>query len=438
VTGIGPQLAVVVLATLGILGTIRGIGLAGGRLGWHPELQRKGVHVATGLFGIALPFLVTDRWPVLLLIGAGIVVMALMRIPAIAQGFGKALHGVRRRSYGEILLALAVGFVFLRSRNDLILYTLPLAVITLSDTAAALAGTAYGKRSFLIERGTKSAEGVAMFFLVTWIVAMSMLLLFTDVPRANVFLLGVTVAAFGAMVEMDSWRGLDNLFVPVAIHFYLQGYLRAPPEVVLGISALFVGTVLALALWSPRLRHLTPHAARAYCVALFLLIGVSGPVAAILPVAAVIAHLAARRARPCSSPYPDLDLLATLAGAALIWLAIGESVGPSAVDFFAMSFLGAIALYGAIVALDRGPTARVVGLCVLAAALLATYAVLQRIAPARAGWHPDLVPLAAVTLILCLAAHALFPRWFDRWRAPRVAIVASLVPLPAYLWMTLS
>lgn len=437
-TGILPQLAVVLAATLGILGLIKGIGFAGKRRGWHPEIQRKGIHVATGLFAIALPFLVTDRWPVVALITLGIVVMAAMRIPALASGFGSALHGVARKSYGEILLALAVGFVFLRSRGDLILYALPLAVITLSDTAAALAGTAYGKRVFRIERGTKSAEGVAMFFLVTWIVAMSMLLLFTDVPRPNVFLMGVTVALFGALVEMDSWRGLDNLFVPVAIHFYLQGYLRAPPEVVLGISALFVGAVLALAAWTPRLRHFSPHAARAYCIALFVLVGISGPVAAVLPVAAVVAHLAARQARPCSSPYPDLDLLATLAGAALVWLLVGESIGPSAIDFFGMSFLGAIMLYAAIALRDRPSPANLSALLALAAALLAAYGGLLRIAPEHARWHGDLLHVAGATLLACWAAHAVLPRWFDRWRAPRVAALASLLPFSAYLWMSLS
>ena len=432
-TGTVPQLAVVLAATLGILGLIRVIGFAGGRLGWHPEIQRKTIHVATGLFAIALPFLVADRWPVALLIAFGIVVMGAMRVPALASGFGSALHGVGRKSYGEILLALAVGFIFLRSRDNLILYTLPLMVITLSDTAAALAGTAYGRRHFSVEAGTKSVEGVAMFFLVTWVVAMSMLLLFTDVPRVNVFLLGVTVAAFGAMVEMDSWRGLDNLFVPIAVHFYLQGYLYAPPWQVLGLSAAFLAALLFLAFASPRLRYLTPHAARAYCVAFFLLVGVSGPLAAILPTATVVAHLAARSTRPCSSPFPDLDLLATLAGTALVWLIVGESVGPSAIHMFGMSFAGAIVLYVAIA--TRGNPLAWLGAGI---ALAAACTLIDAMGAPRTRWHPDLLAYTAATLAACVLAHRAAPAWFDRWRAPRVALVASTVPLATYLWMTLA
>ena len=50
-------------------------------------------------------------------------------------------------------------------------------------------GTRYGRKQFAVEAGTKSLEGVAMFFLVTWIVAMVLLLLMTDIGRINVVLL---------------------------------------------------------------------------------------------------------------------------------------------------------------------------------------------------------------------------------------------------------
>ena len=60
-TGTLPQLAIVLGATLGILALIWAIGRTGPRLGWSAELQRKAIHVATGLFAMALPFLVVDR-----------------------------------------------------------------------------------------------------------------------------------------------------------------------------------------------------------------------------------------------------------------------------------------------------------------------------------------------------------------------------------------
>ena len=81
--------------------------------GLDPELQLKLVHVATGLYALTLPLTFHDRWPVVTLIGVSIVVLYVLRQPRFAKtGFASALHGVERRSYGEIYLSLAVGFLF--------------------------------------------------------------------------------------------------------------------------------------------------------------------------------------------------------------------------------------------------------------------------------------------------------------------------------------
>ena len=422
------QLAAAVAAVCGLLAFIRIIHGVGRRQGWRPEVQRKCVHVATGLFAMAFPFLFQDRWPMVLLVAVAAAVMAVLRLPAIAErGMGAALHSVGRKSYGDILLALAIGFVFLRSRDNLILYTLPVAVITLSDSAAALAGSTYGRRLFEVEAGTKSVEGVTMFFLVTWIVTMAMLLLFTDVSRANVVVLGVMVAAFGALVEAYSWRGFDNLFVPVAIHFFLERHLASPP-LELGLLALsFLAATTILVAFAPLLR-ITAHTARAYVVAVFLICGISGLAAAVFPVATILAHLAARARHPCRSPYPDLDLLAMMAGVALVWLIVGESLGPSAVNLFALTFAGTVLIYVAITA-DRNP------LVVLAAgaAVLAVHAATVALSDPEKQWHGDLVPYTIASLALCALVATLRPGWFDRWRAPRAAGVAVVVPFATYL-----
>src|SRR6185369_12578223 len=124
------------------------------------------------------------------------------------------LHDVQRTSYGEILLAIAVAFVFYFSIGRPVTYVLPIAVLTLSDTAAALVGVNYGRKRFTVEAGTKTLEGVAIFFLVTFILSSVILLLMTDIGRLNVVLLSAVVAAMSALIEADSWRGFDNLFVP--------------------------------------------------------------------------------------------------------------------------------------------------------------------------------------------------------------------------------
>ena len=40
------------------------------------EVQRKLVHISTGLYALTLPWLFTDRWPVFMLVGLTLIVMA--------------------------------------------------------------------------------------------------------------------------------------------------------------------------------------------------------------------------------------------------------------------------------------------------------------------------------------------------------------------------
>jgi phytol kinase len=228
-----------------------------------------------------------------------------------------------------------------------VLYVLPMAVLTLADAAAALIGTRYGRKFFTVEIGTKSVEGVAMFFMVTLITAMILLLLLTDIGRPNVVLLSVMVAAFGALVEADSWHGLDNLFVPVGLYLLLARYLETPPLNLLLVAGAFALVLAASITLAPRL-GLSIHAARGYTILFFLILAVTAPHNAILPWLAVMAHLAAARVRPCRSLHANLDFLAVTSLVALLWLLLGEFAGVNAVNNYNITFAAVALLFAAL------------------------------------------------------------------------------------------
>ncbi len=420
-------LAVASIATL--LGAILVIRAAGQRWQWSAEVQRKGVHVMVGLFCMALPAIFPGRWPVIVLVVLAIAVMLLMRLPGGVLGrAGAAIHSVERRSFGEIWLAVAIGFLFLRSEGNYILYGLPLAIITLSDAAAALAGSAYGRRRFATGGGVKSWEGVIVFTLVGWITAMSMLLLFSEAPRANVILLGLVIAVFGAMVEAVSWRGLDNLFVPLAIHFFLRAFIDAPPLLILAVAFAFLaGTAVAQALAGRLL--LVPHTARAFAVALFIFLGVGGIFGAILPLLAMAAYVLTRQLLPAGGDHPDLDFLGTLCATAAIWLFIGETAGLNAIHFYNIAMAGVMLAYALMGLRAAGRLWWGLPLT-LVAWLLVNGLALSRLHPAPVPhWYAGVA--AAAFLAIWLATLVAAPA-FRRWRAPRSAALASLVPLAAY------
>ncbi len=375
---------------------------------------------------MGLPLLFDTTWPVVALLLIALALMGWLRLPQVrSTGMGKAVHAVERRSWGDIWLALAIGFVFLQAGDEYIFYALPLAIITLSDTAAALTGSAYGRRRFAVEDGVKSWEGVVAFFMVSVIVAMAMLLLLTDAPRINVVVLAFAIAAFGAVVEAVSWRGLDNLFVPICLQFFIKGYLFAEPMALALIALQFGVALIAVALVARQL-DLSVHASRAFVIAIFLFLGAGGPYGAAVPMVAIAAHLIARR-RPCASPHRDLDFIATLCGAALIWYFAGEVTGPSALSFYNLGMAG-MAL-GLLVVAAGG---RVLAGAALAVAAGAGYIALLTLAPVHALASAHLPALAALSLALVAAMAMARTAWFDRWRAPRLGMLANLVPFAAY------
>lgn len=418
-------LLLIALSIAGLLGAMAGVHAIARRRGWSAELQRKSVHVATGLYALSLPLTFSDTWPVLLLTAVAVVVLMLMRLPALARtGIGSTIHGVERQSYGEVLLAVAVGFLFFRSYGNPVLFVLPMLVLTFSDAAAALTCVRYGRRLFAVEDGTKSFEGVVMFFLLAFILAMITLLLMTDVPKLNVILLSVIVAAFGAQLEADSWRGLDNLFVPVGLHLFLQNNLDAPLYSLLGAAVLLLTLIAGFQAAGARL-GLTRQAARGYGVLVFLILSVTAPHNAILPLAAVVGLLALCHREPCDSTRPELDFLGVAAAAAALWLFLGEWSGHNAINLYNLTFAGVATVF-ATLALKRG---RLAGAGVIAAGLgLAVYA-LHGLNVAEARWMNSFAVLIAASLALCVAIPALLPGLFVRHRTVAAMVLAISLPL---------
>jgi len=424
----GLQLGLVLASVAALLSVMAIVKLLAQHYSWSAELQRKCVHVATGLYALSLPFTFREFWPVAVLTGVAVMVMLVLRLPRFAKtGLSSTLHGVERKSYGELLLTLSVGFLFFFSIDNPVLFVLPIAVLTLSDAAAALVGTRYGQNLFEVEASTKSLEGVAIFFLVTWIVSMVLLLMMTDIGRLNVVLLSLVIAAFGALVEADSWRGFDNLFVPVGIHLFLRSHLETSSLQLLMLTIVFLVLLFAILALAPRLR-MSRHAARAYTVLIFLICAVTALHNAILPLTAVVAHIVARWVRPCESPYPDLDLLAVVAGVSLFWLFLGEYAQHNALTVYNLTFAGA-----ALVFLALAGRRRFVVTGAVAAVLFAAVLTITSWNPAAAQWSGTLWPWVTASFALCLGVATLWPSALDRHRAPRTLALALPVPLVLFV-----
>ena len=63
----------------------------------------------------------------------------------------------------------------------------------------------------------------------------------------------------------------------------------------------------------------------------------------------------------------------------------------------------------------------------------AAYFALLEFAPSYSVLVDDLPVIAAASLLAVIFAVTVAPKLFDRWRTPRLAVIANAVPLGAYL-----
>lgn len=428
------EMGLIPIVIAGILALMAMVRFSASKFGIAPEIQRKTVHVSVGIASLFFLLVFSGPLPVFILIACTIAIMLAMRRRKVqTNGIGSVIHSVSRPSYGEIYLALSIAFLFFRSADNPVLYVLPLLVVTLSDTASALIGTSYGRLRFAVKDGTKSIEGVVAFFTVTWMCAMIVLLLMSDTARLNVIIISFLIAAFCALVEADSWRGLDNLFVPVGAHLLLERYMNSEPLFLLMVALGFVFAVV-VAIKYARIWGITSHSARSYTIMLFLLLSVTDPINVILPVAVIIAHIATRNCNPCRSITPDLDLLAAITGVGLLWLLAGEAIEVSAINLFNITFAAAAVVFATLATTGKD-TVKIwryalipVGILL---AILCTFIVQTN--PSATIWSTPAWPSIIIAIALSLGIAYFKSNWFATWRSPKAFGVALIVPIILFL-----
>lgn len=424
------------LLALGSISVLLGLMMAVRRLaqgvGLTAEVQRKAVHIGTGLYALTLPWLFPDRWPVYMLIAVTLGVMLVLRLPNVAKrGLGATLHGVARKSYGDILLALSIGICFFLSAGDTVLFVLPIAVLTLADAAAALVGSAYGKRLFQVEESQKSVEGSVVFFMVTLLIALIVLMLFSPYPPVNILMLSLMIAAFGTLVEADSWRGFDNLFLPLGLLVFLSTHGQSSIIELLLLAALFLLSLAGMKLLARPL-GLRRHSARVYVVTVFMLLAVTAFQNALLPVMVLVAHAWARSRNPCAGKYSDLDVVAALALLSFGWLTLGNASGWNAVSFYGLHAMGLTMGLSALAVVPLRPLRRGAVLLVIVALLFAMRLLVVAANPVLSNWAEPLNPVALAVLGLMLLP-SLRPAFFHQMRVLKLTLLSAGIPLAVYL-----
>lgn len=187
----------------------------------NPELSRKIIHIGTGLTSLSFPFLFTNPLPVIILGICSISALLFLKLSKLS--FRESLFSVSRKSNGEIFFAISIVLLFCVAHKTPVIYSIPLIILSFADTSAALIGVSYGK-NFLANKteDTKSIEGSFAFFITAFLCTLIPLLLFTNVGRAETLLISLTIGILTCLIEMTSWKGNDNLLLPLLAFAFLK------------------------------------------------------------------------------------------------------------------------------------------------------------------------------------------------------------------------
>lgn len=212
----------------GIFGTIFAIAEAW-RILLHGKVEhtRKFVHFACGLVALSFSYIFQSHWTVLALC----VIFSLIIVTSKRLNLLQSIHGVQRITQGGIYHPIAIYVTFLLSlyMQQPLFYVIAILVLSVSDAFAALIGVSYGVNFYKVEKDIKSWEGSTIFFLCTFLIVHISLLLFTSTGRLESILIGLYAAIMVTIIEAISFRGTDNLFVPLGTIYvvYLNFYAGA-------------------------------------------------------------------------------------------------------------------------------------------------------------------------------------------------------------------
>jgi phytol kinase len=211
------------------------------------EYTRKGTHVGAGLIVFAFPWLLEHTLTVTILAVSFGGILLGGRI----TGLLSSIHNVERRTSGAYYYPLAVLGVWLLSHGDPLLFCVPLAIMAIADTGAAIVGQRAGETTYTVMDGTRSIEGSMAFFGLAFTIVLIASAVAGQPVWPATLLVALVVAALTTAIESVSVRGSDNVGIPYAAWLALEHTER------LGLEALgdwtlgmVFGVLLLLLTWT--------------------------------------------------------------------------------------------------------------------------------------------------------------------------------------------
>ncbi len=197
------------------------------RLNMEGEFIRKFAHLAATLATLPFPYIFPSHWYVLVL---ALVFGAFLFVTWRNRRLG-SIHSIERKSWGSYLLPLSIYLTFMISdlTGNKFIYILPMLILGVCDPLAAILGMNIKKMNGQIKIFgkpiLKTWVGSGAFFILSFVISLIALYLHLEVLDLKTFWLAMAVAIAGTLAELVSWRGADNLTVPLSVVLVLLLFL---------------------------------------------------------------------------------------------------------------------------------------------------------------------------------------------------------------------
>ena len=314
----------------------------------EPEIPRKIMHVLMGLLTLSFPWVFSQRWPVVLLgVIATAGMVALRLVGPLKRGVGDVLHAVDRESLGEVCFPISITIVWwLSFDRDPLLFVIPVLMLALADTVAALVGLRYGHRPYSTTEAPKTIEGSVAFFCVAFLSVVVPLSLWSAVPRAEVVLIGALLGLLVMIFEAIAWRGLDNLFIPLGAFVFLNAQIDEPAVWLLG-QLLALVVLVAVGVWYRKRTTLADNGVLAAALAGYVFWALGGWQWIVAPLTLFLFYAVITPLPPGHQPrVHDLRPVMSYGGAGLWWVFVAYSTGHEELLYaFTASFASQLAMY---------------------------------------------------------------------------------------------
>jgi phytol kinase len=197
------------------------------RLRLKGEITRKFAHFTATLSTVTFPYLFSDHWYVLIL---AIFFFILLFISRNGTQL-KSIHDIERKSIGSYLLPLSIYLTFLISNllDNKFMYILPILILAICDPMAGILGLNMNRYNHKIKifgiTTKKTLLGSGSFLASSFIISLIALYFNQTIFDFKTFWLALCIALISTLAELVSWRGSDNLFIPMSVLIMLVLFL---------------------------------------------------------------------------------------------------------------------------------------------------------------------------------------------------------------------